>query len=509
MFEQFSARRVLRLFILTLVLGALLVPLTVAAPVRAETRAPADTAAQTFAPFAAPKKVASIFGLDDGGVLHSSDMTLDLAAETGVKWVRIAVEWDSVEAVRGTYDFTQLDKVLNPMIAKGFTPMAFLADNPSWAANTHCGPIDTRDASLMTSFKNLMGTLAARYPVVKVWALYNEVDFDGTPESHNGGCFGSRTPGGVNNNGKRDVDEYATLLAAAWKAVHAANPKALVATGALAFDNFNEATAPSGYPGAGIGGSFNYDFLTDLTNTMKNNPRPAGEKFMDMLLFNYYDLYGTWYWKNVASGEGVQAKASVLRQRLAQANLKGVKLFVSETGSESYSNGVDGQARCLTLNLVRGAAAKLKGVIWWTFKDFDDTSAQPTWKYGIVDQNYQRKLAHSALKTLVTELNNYKYNGTLSGQTDFQDIEAYRFASGGKFKYLVLSSSIASQAKRSNCVWDRNTRLVKFDANSLRVVTYIGKAKTVRDNSKKDLDPAVGRIAIKAGANPQIVQINP
>lgn len=509
MFQRDSARRMLRIFVLTLVMGALLVPLTLAAPARAETRAQTGAAAQAFAPFGAPKKVASIFGLDDGGVLHTSEMTLDLAAETGVKWVRLSVEWDSVEAVRGTYDFTQMDNVLNPMIAKGFTPIVFLAENPSWAANTHCGPIDTRDPSLITSFKNLMSTLAARYPAVKVWALYNEVDYDGPPKPHNGGCFGSRTAGGVNNNGIRDVDEYAILLATAWKAVHAANPKARVATGALAFDNFNQATAPSGYPGGGVGGSFNYNFVTELVNSMKNNPRPAGEKFMDMMLFNYYDLYGTYYWTKVASGAGVQAKTSVLRQKLSAANLKSVKLFVGESGSESYSDGLDGQARCLSLNMVRGAAAKLKGMIWWTFKDFDDSSAQPTWKYGIVDQNFQRKLSHAALKTLVTELNNYKYNGTFTGQPDFQEIEAYRFVSKGLFKYVVVSSSIASQAKTSNCAWDRNTRVVKFNATSLRVVSYIGKAKTVKDNSKKDLDPAVGRIGIKAGSNPQIVQINP
>jgi hypothetical protein len=161
--------------------------------------------------------------------------------------------------------------------------------------------------------------------------------------------------------------------------------------------------------------------------------------------------------------------------------------------------------------MVRGAAAKLKGMIWWTFKDFEDTAPPPrnTWKYGIVDQNLVRKVSHAALKTLVTELNNYKYKGTHSGQADFHDVEAYRFFGKGSTKYVVVSSSIASQAKSSNCAWDRNNRVAKFNATTLRTVTMAGKAKTVRDNSKKDSDPAVGRIGIKVGSNPLIVQIDP
>ncbi len=504
--KHFYPRMVLRLVVLTLVLSALVVPLTVAQPVRAEDGAQNDSVAQGTAPLA-PKKTAALFGLDDGGVLYSSETTRNLASETGIKWVRSSAEWDKIEAIRGTYDFTGLDNVLNPLIEKGFTPIVYVGENPSWAATTHCGPIDTRDASLVQSFRNVLAALAARYPKVKVWALYNEVDYDGSPGQHNAGCFGSRSVGGVNNNGIRDVDEYAVLLATAWKAVHTANPTALVGTGALAFDNFNTATAPSDYPGKGAGGSFNYNFIDQLAASMKNNPRPAGEKFTDLLLFNYYDLYGTYYWTKKAGGAGVQAKASVIRQKLSQAGIKGVKLFVGETGSASYNDGVDGQARCMTLNMVRGAAAKLKGIIWWTFRDFDDR--QPTWKYGIVDINLQRKQAFYALKALAGELNNYKYKGTHSGQADFKDIEAYRFFGQGITKYVIVSSSIADQSKESNCSWLRNERVAKFSATKLRVVTHLGKAKNVRDNTKKDLDPAVGRIAIKVGTDPKIVQIYP
>lgn len=505
MLEHFNLRTVLRIVFLTLALGVLALPLTPASPARAEDGAEASSVAQASGPFVPPKKAAALFGLDDGGVLYTSETTRNIAAETRVKWVRSSVEWDQVEAVRGTYNFTGLDYVLNPLIEKGFTPVVYVGENPSWAANTHCGPIDTTDSSLVQSFRNLMGALAARYPKVKVWALYNEMDFEGQPDAGKAGCFGTRTPGGLNNNGVRDVDEYAILLATAWKAVKKANPQALVGTGALAFDNFNPETAPVDYPGGGAGGHFNYHFLDELAATMKNNPRPAGEKFMDLVLFNYYDLYGTYYWKKQAAGEGIQSKAAVIRQKLAQANIKGVKLFVSETGSESFSNGQDGQARCVTYNLVRGAAAKLKGVVWWTFRDHDDSL--PTWKYGVVDMALQRKMAFYALQTLTTELDNYGYKGTESGQPDFKGIEAYRFGSKGKSKYFIASASILDSSKRSNCVWTRNERTARFNANKIRVVTYLGQRKNIRDNTKKDLDPAVGRIAIQVGTDPLFVTI--
>ena len=65
-------------------------------------------------------------------------------------------------------------------------------------------------------------------------------------------------------------------------------------------------------------------------------------------------------------------------------------LFVTETGEDSLTLGLPQQARCLDITFVRGASAKLKGIVWWTFKDhlnYPPPPEQP-WSYGIVDVNF-------------------------------------------------------------------------------------------------------------------------
>lgn len=464
------------------------------------------------APQIAATGAAALFGLDDGTAIFSSTPAQTLVAATGAKMVRITVEWDALEPVRGKYDFKPSDLSLNRLLGAGLAPVVYLSKNPSWAANTDCGPVNTKDPTLVASFANAMGALAKRYPGVRIWAAYNEVDNAGDPKKSAGGCFGSPTNGGVNNNNVKDVEEYAILLAAAHKAVHAVNPQATFAGGAVAFDNFNTTTAPSGYPGGGSGGTFNYNFTANLYKYMKSHPLPLGQKYMDMQLLNYYDFYGR-YWEKVAPGHGIQAKATALRARMTSAGIPVVPLFVSETGEESRDVwiGLNGQAKCLTIGMVRGAAADLKGVMWWTFKDFADTEPPPrnTWKYGIVDQKLVPKPSYTSLKSLVTELNAYKYAKTLSDTTGFTGVEAYQFKKDTLLKIVVWSNSIASQTYKPGCSWQRNTRVATFTAKKLRVVDYLGKVTLIDDNSLKDTNKVVGKIAINVAGGPQIVQINP
>lgn len=459
-------------------------------------------------PFAAPTGAASLFGIDDGGVLAYNPTTRALAAGTGVYWERISLYWSSLEPTKGNYNFTSADAVIPPLLAAGFSPIVYLEMNPAWASNTTCGPVNDVQA-----FADMLGALAARYPDVKVWATYNEVDFDYANVSHNtGGCFGSRTNGGVNNNGVKDYIEYAQMLAAAWKAVHTANPNALLASGAIAYDNFNISTAPPGYPGGGNGGLFNYEFAGDLFKYMKNNPLPNGEKYMDMLLFNYYNIYGP-YWQTKASGFGIQAKTKVLRKLMSDNGIEVVPLFITETGADSSpltEDGVGdlGQARCLTMTMVRGAAIQLAGITWWTFRDHGAPHTE--WDYGIVDENLNPKPSYTALKTIVAELNGVDFSKTKTNKTGFKGLESYLFVGSGAKKFVVWGTpNKPKEDWKPECSWPRYTNKATFKAKTLRVVNYLGKVKNIKDNSKKDLDPAVGSIAIKVGADPVIVQLNP
>lgn len=485
-----------------------------AAPARArgENTNSHETARVALAPHAVTD-VTSLFGLDEGGVLRNDANARALAVSSGVHSARMMVSWNAIESTQGVYDFTATDETINTILASGLTPIIYIAHNPPWAANLPCGPIDTNDSAILTAFGNFMNALAAHYPDVKIWALYNEEDDpNGDPTATSSGCFGSPSDGGVNNNNIPDYAEYAIMLKTAWKAVHDANTGAELVTGALAFDNFNPSSCPPGY--SCDGGRFNYRFPSKLFSYMAENPLTGGDKYMDEVLFNYYDVYG-WYWEAQTKGKGVQAKANVLRAKMRDAGIPVVDLFVAETGEPSTADWVklDGQARCLTITMVRGAATKLKGIIWWTFKDYPDSAPAPqnTWKYGLVDQNLTPKLSYAAMKTLTSELNGYTYNKTYSNKAAFKNVEAYRFSNGAARKYVVWSSSIkGGPSEISECGRPRTKNLAVFKAKTIRVVDYAsGAAKTIKDNAKADKDKTVGKIGINISTSPKFVQINP
>ncbi len=458
---------------------------------------------QAARPALVPSGVTTVFGIDEGGVLGFNDEAVALASATGVYWTRAEISWNALESVEGVYNFTQAATSINRLSGAGLSPVIYIADNPQWASNKRCGPVY---ADKVTAFANTMTVLAAQFPQVSVWALYNEVDRSLNP-GEGAGCFGGQD---LNENNTKDSHDYAVMLAAAWKAVHDANPNARVAVGALAFDNFDEASAPATYPGGGNGGKFNYNFPGELFTYMKNHPLSPGQKYMDMVLFNYYDIYGR-YWEANAPGRGIQAKAAALKKKMQSAGVPVVPLFVTETGEDSISIGLQGQARCLDITFVRGAAAKLAGVVWWTFQDFPDDADWPynTWKFGIVNQNRQPKPSYNALVTLTTELNGYVYKKTLSNTANLRGVEAYRFAKGKSAKFVVWSSTYQSTSYDPECSWPRVSKLAKFDAKKIRVVDYLGNAKTIKDNSKKDKDKTGGKIGIIVTGSPQIVQINP
>lgn len=447
--------------------------------------------------------VTNIFGLDSGGIIPQNSTALTRAQNLGTNWLRIAVNWGSIEPTKGDYDWTTSDGAINPLLDAGLSPYVYISDNPNWAANTPCGPIDTTVPNKLKVFGDFIEKLVARYPKVKRWALYNEVDNADYPDYSSGGCFGSSMPGGLNDNGRYDYEDYALMLAKAWEAVHAANPKAKLAVGALAFDNFDQPSCPPGYSCAPQS-HFNYNFVSNLFNYMGNHPLSQGQKYMDVVSFNYYDLYGP-YWETQAGGRGIQAKANELREKMAAAGLELVPLFVTETGEDSNPGwiGKKGQARCLDIFMVRGAATYLQGIVWWTFQD------TPNLYYGIVSASLKHKLSFNVYKSLIARLEGYQFKSDLSGSANLVNVEAYEFRKGSQRQVVVWSSSVAQELHKAPCADPRNPRTAGFDAKKLEVRSMKGKKTIIKDNSSQDLDATVGRIAINTDGSPQFVLINP
>jgi len=170
---------------------------------------------------ASPAQAASpTVGISPGGdLLWLSDADLarelDLYKATGMTMVRVDFDWPSIEATKGTMNWTATDRVVNAAAARGLSILALPTYSPLWATSvagkTHAGPANPADyASFLTKAVQRYAGLG-----VKSWEIWNE------PNLTN---FWAPKP---------DPAAYTALLKSAYQAVKTADPTAVVLAGAL------------------------------------------------------------------------------------------------------------------------------------------------------------------------------------------------------------------------------------------------------------------------------------
>jgi O-antigen ligase len=138
---------------------------------------------------------------------------LDLIAQTGFVWVRQVFAWDAIEPSPGQYDWAIYDAIVRETHERDLRLVAVLWRSPAWAA-----PEPTAPPGDLNAFGAFAEALAERYgDRVDVYQIWDEPNLSAG--------WGGRAPSAV---------EYAALLEAAYTAIHAADPEALVLTAGLA-----------------------------------------------------------------------------------------------------------------------------------------------------------------------------------------------------------------------------------------------------------------------------------
>ncbi len=171
------------------------------------------------------------FGIQDDAWIQYGPGTIESRVETlqelGLRIVRVTVHWDTVEPVRGEYDWSRPDAILEPLLAAGLEPLVTLYGTPGWA-NGGRGP--NVAPSRGVDFARFAQEVALRYPAVRRWTIWNE------PNQRKWLSTASAT-------------QYVTrLLNPGYAAIHAVSPRSRVAGGV---------TAPRG----GTGGTSPVDFI--------------------------------------------------------------------------------------------------------------------------------------------------------------------------------------------------------------------------------------------------------
>lgn len=152
--------------------------------------------------FAEDLRPGSPFGINTAFRPDTSDLTarLELMQNAGIKWGRQDFTWRRIEREEGSYDWEPYDRLVDTCTEYGLMLFGNLAYNPPFH-----DPLTPEGVEAYCAFAR---EAAKRYKgKVNNWQIWNEP---------NGGFW------------KGSPQQYARLLAAAGKAIHAANPDAKV-----------------------------------------------------------------------------------------------------------------------------------------------------------------------------------------------------------------------------------------------------------------------------------------
>jgi hypothetical protein len=253
-------------------------------------------------------------------------------------------------------------------------------------------------------------------------------------------------------------------------AMHAADPKARVMIGGLAYDYFEDQ-----------GGPFVRSFLTDTLTALNGYPGGA-TAYLDALAFHYYPI-SDHRWPSIRD------KTQEIQAILANHDAGDLSLLSPEMGYWSSPcadppSSERGQADWLLRNYVDGLAMGIEVMAW--YKPFDDAvacspqDAYPDKTTGLLDVNRTPKPSYQAYKTMTRELEMAHYEGPF--QAD--GVTGYTF--------------VLPTGKRQTVLWSNaGTTPVTFQHSRLRVVTVVGQETVIQDNKAGDLDSAAGRIKIE------------
>jgi O-antigen ligase len=146
------------------------------------------------------------------------ERVLDDIAGLGVQWVRQHFPWRAVEPQEGRYDWARWDAIVEAASGHGLMLIAVLDGPPDWALRHAPVPLPCEPPWRAEAYARYVAVFAQRYgEAIEAYQVWDEPNL-------------SQAWGG----GHVAACGYATLLEAAYDAIHGADPAAVVLGGGLA-----------------------------------------------------------------------------------------------------------------------------------------------------------------------------------------------------------------------------------------------------------------------------------
>ncbi|MEG1441331.1 MAG: cellulase family glycosylhydrolase, partial [Oscillospiraceae bacterium] len=286
---------------------------------------------------------------------------IELLKSGGIKMVRDEIFWSTLEKQKGIYDFAYSDSYLNPLAEAGIEFIVALDYNN---ALYYSGTPTTTEA--ITGYCNYAKAVAARYPSIKVFEIWNEPNLE---------HFWGGTP---------NASDYAKLVRAASEAIKSVRPDAKVYGGVTSDADIN-------YMRTFLAGDV-YDFIDGISIHPYCYPHPADQ------------------------GK-IEGRINGNRKLIEQYG--GFKdVIITEFGWSSYTGDIgtteEGQARDIVKEF---AISDDYNIAYNSVYDFKDDGSNPDdaeHNYGMIQEYYNPKPSYYSVKTFNQVIGGAEYYGKLS-----------------------------------------------------------------------------------------------
>jgi hypothetical protein len=367
--------------------------------------APADDAAEAGWPSSprspSPKALSDLVGLAAGLPLDASaastaqrTFVYGKLAEAHFHRLRRDFLWNEIEPARGTFVYTDYDRLVSEALAHSVDLLALLDYGVPWATSVQ-GADDYYPPDDPADFAAFANAVATRYAgQVHDYEVWNE------PNA--GFRFWKPTFNG-------DPVKYGTLCQAAARAIAVADPTAQVAYGGTVFMGLLKGP----------------DFVAQ---SFAANPQlaPALNAFAMHAYSIYPPIRGPE--SDVAYEVPLLDKIATMSGELAQAGARPVPIWITEIGWPTTSDDpADQQARYTVRAIVIGALGGADGVFLYTMSDGPHPEAfPPEDAFGLVGyhadfsdgQTPPDKPAFTALKALLGALGSYAVTKRITASPD-------------------------------------------------------------------------------------------
>lgn len=387
------------------------------------------------------------------------DDAIDLAGEANIKWAREQFNWDVIEPNDDTFSWTQYDTIIGKYSAANINVVGLITNSSSWSSSNPGSSDYYHYPPDMDAWKDYVYELALHYKDdIDYWEIWNEPNLDGSWED------------------EVDAEEYATYLKAAYDKITEANPDAKIIIGGMSGTDTVYLNTLFEF----IDENYNYapfDIVAVHPYRVKDdNFNYTPEETVTGLNTLVTDLYN-------------------LKATLRKNSHGSVPIWLTEFGWSTYADGVydKTQASLLMRQIVLALSVPdVNKLFWYDFRDDSDSESYVESNFGILNNNWSKKIAFYTYNNLAERLygatyqspqllnkstiddfsnaNSWKFKGTLNAEGSITESGSnklkvhYEFTGEDTNSYAPISKEIILPAK---------ARILQFRAKGTNSTTEL------------------------------------